>query len=74
MNTRLLSVKEVAHLLGKSEKWVYKHKESLPGFFNLAGSMFFDEEVLSSSLKHLATKKTVSVRRQESRDKHGLLP
>jgi predicted DNA-binding transcriptional regulator AlpA len=55
MDSLYLSVKEVATLLNKSEKWVYLSKESLPGYFKLAKSIFFDKQVLLGSLKGLGT-------------------
>jgi len=55
MNNNYLSVREVAMLLNKSEKWVYMHKSEIPGYFKLVGSIFFDKEVLMSSLKTAAT-------------------
>lgn len=65
-----LSVKEVAALLNKSEKWCYEKKEHIPGFFRLAGSIFFDKNVLESKLKELATKP--SRQRPSVSDRHGL--
>ena len=56
MNSPYLSVKEVAQFLNKSEKWVYLSKESIPGFFRLANSIFFDKEVLLATLKTKATR------------------
>lgn len=71
---KYLSVKEVASLLGKSNKWVYAHQDELPGYFNLAGSIFFDGEVLTESLKKLALKtKTITSKLPDKRhDRHGL--
>ncbi len=76
--TRYLSVKEVADILNISVKTVYKKLDVIPGYFNLGGMHFFDEEILRSGLKSLATqprKQTVPF--QQSRtireDKHGLL-
>jgi len=56
MESPYLTVKEVAQLLGKSEKWCYLKKEHLPGYFKLAGSIFFDKEVLLVTLRNQATK------------------
>ncbi len=56
MSSPYLTIKEVAQLLGRSEKWCYLKKESIPGYFKLAGSIFFDREVLLSTLKSKATK------------------
>ena len=50
-----LTIKEVAQLLNKSEKWCYLKKDQLPGYFKLAGSIFFDRDVLLSTLKAKAT-------------------
>lgn len=57
MNSPYLSVKEVAAFLNKSEKWVYLNQTKLPGYFKLAGAIFFDKDILLSTLKSKATKK-----------------
>jgi len=74
MATRYLSVKEVATLLNISNKTVYKKLGVIPGYFNLGGMHFFDEEELVKGLKDLATKpnKTALINHQ-TRDKHGLM-
>jgi excisionase family DNA binding protein len=74
MATRYLSVKEVAQLLRISNKTVYKKLDVIPGYFNLDGMHFFDEEELHKGLKALATKpkKTASISHQ-TRDTHGLM-
>lgn len=74
MTTRYLSVKEVAALLNISIKTVYKKLGVIPGYFNLGGMHFFDEEELQAGLKKLVNKpnKTASVSHQ-TRDKHGLM-
>ena len=74
MATRYLSVKEVATILNISIKTVYKKLDIIPGYFNLGGMHFFDEEELRNGLKKLATspKKTASTFHQ-TRDKHGLM-
>jgi predicted DNA-binding transcriptional regulator AlpA len=56
MDSPYLTVKEVAQLLNKSEKWCYLKKDQLPGYFKLAGSIFFDKDVLLATLKSQATK------------------
>lgn len=56
MNPQFLTIKEVADLLGRSTKWVYLSKESIPGYFKLVGSIFFDRDILLSALKSKATK------------------
>ena len=71
MDSLYLSVKEVATLLRKSEKWVYLNKIKLPGYFTLAGSIFFDKQVLVSSLKTLAT--STRQKPKGRNDPHGLL-
>ena len=60
--SKYLTVKEVVLLLSekRSEKWVYQHKHDIPGFCELAGSYFFDADVLQESLKQGALKKTAS--------------
>jgi predicted DNA-binding transcriptional regulator AlpA len=74
MATRYLSVKEVAAILNISIKTVYKKLGVIPGYFNLDGMHFFDEEELRAGLKQLINKpnKTASVSHQ-TRDKHGLM-
>ncbi len=56
MDTKFLSAKEVAALLGRSEKWVYSNKAAIPGMFYLGRSYFWDQEVLLGTLKDLATR------------------
>jgi predicted DNA-binding transcriptional regulator AlpA len=56
MESPYLTIKEVARFLNKSEKWVYLKQQEIPGYFKLAGSIFFDREVLLSALKSKATK------------------
>jgi len=76
--SRYLSVKEVAALLGVSIKTIYAKKLSIPGYFNLAGLHFFDEDVLVTSLKDLATHSVtkpiepVKTNRKRPADRHGL--
>jgi len=70
--TRYLSVKEVATILNISIKTVYKKLNVIPGYFNLGGMHFFDEEELHVGLKQL-TKKTASHIQQTRTDKHGLM-
>jgi excisionase family DNA binding protein len=74
MATRYLSVKEVATILNISVKTVYKKLGVIPGYFNLGGMHFFDEEELHSGLKLLVnqSKRTASQSHQ-TRDKHGLM-
>lgn len=48
MEKPYLSVAEVAVLFARSERWVYQKKSEIPGYFKLAGSIFFDREVVSS--------------------------
>ena len=72
MDSPYLSVGEVAQLLGKSQKWVYQNKGVIPGCFKLAGSIFFDREILVSSLKNAATR-PAKVKKPDGRnDRHGL--
>jgi predicted DNA-binding transcriptional regulator AlpA len=60
MDSPYLTIKEVAKFLNKSEKWCYLRKEQLPGYFRLAGSIFFDKDVLLATLKSKATIKRTS--------------
>jgi hypothetical protein len=75
--TRYLSAKEVATILKISVKTVYKKLDCIPGYFNLGGMHFFDEDEFRSGLKSLATQKKQTEPFQDShtraRDKHGLL-
>jgi len=73
MDSRYLSVGEVSLLLGKSQKWVYQKKGVIPGYFKLAGSIFFDREILLSSLKEYASRPTKRHRPDSRNDRHGLL-
>ena len=75
MATRYLSVKEVATILNISIKTVYKKLGVIPGYFNLGGMHFFDEEELRKGLKDLATRpnKAASKFHQTRADKHGLM-
>lgn len=75
MSTQYLSVKEVAALLNISIKTVYKKLDCIPGYFNLGGMHFFDEEVFRAGLKELATKpnKTAVQKHQVRTDRHGLM-
>ena len=72
MKSPYLTVDEVATLLRKSSKWVYSKKDQIPGYFKLAGSIFFDCEILQSHLKEQAFRPTRKVSRPPM-DKHGLL-
>lgn len=75
--TRYLSAKEVATILNISVKTVYKKLDCIPGYFNLGGMHFFDEDEFRSGLKSLATQKKQTMPFQTNRaavkDKHGLL-
>jgi excisionase family DNA binding protein len=71
---RYLSVKEVAALLNISIKTVYKKLNVIPGYFNLGGMHFFDEEEFEIGLKALVTKaKQTASQFHQTRDKHGLM-
>ncbi len=72
MDKPYLSVGEVALLLGKSQKWVYQKKGVIPGFFKLAGSIFFDREVLLLGLKTVATQPAKRQKPDVRNDRHGL--
>lgn len=75
--TRYLSAKEVATILNISVKTVYKKLDCIPGYFNLGGMHFFDEDEFRSGLKSLATQKKQTMPFQTNRgkvkDTHGLL-
>jgi hypothetical protein len=72
MNEPYMTVDEVATLLRKSGKWVYGKKTEIPGYFKLAGSIFFDRQILETSLKTLAAQPTKKARPIISDDRHGL--
>ncbi len=72
MESPYLSVGEVAQLFGKSQKWVYQKKSEIPGFFKLAGSIFFDREILLSSLRTKASQPTRTQKPDRRNDRHGL--
>jgi excisionase family DNA binding protein len=77
MNTRYLSIKEVAALLKIHPKTANKmaNKGEIPGHFKLGSIHFIDEEVFHASLKLLAQKKTVSrsITQDNRPNRHGLL-
>lgn len=74
MKTRYLSVKEVAEIFNISPKTVYKKLGDIPGYFNLGGMHFFDEEELLKGLKLLATSSNKTTSKvHQTRDKHGLM-
>ncbi len=73
MDKPYLSVAEVAELFARTQKWVYQHKSEIPGYFKLAGSIFFDREVLLSGLKTAATRPTKRQKPDSTSDRHGLL-
>ena len=73
MDSPYLSVAEVAKLFARSEKWVYQNKSDIPGYFKLAGSIFFDREILMLGLKTAATKPAKRQKPDSTSDRHGLL-
>ncbi len=73
MENLYLTADEVANLFRKSPKWVYIHKEKIPGFFKLAGAVLFDREVLQSHLKGLAVRFTEKESHVIPKNRHGLL-
>ena len=73
MDNPYLSVCQVSKLLGKSQKWVYQKKGVIPGFFKLAGSIFFDREILLLGLKTAATQPAKRQKPDSTSDRHGLL-
>ncbi len=72
MESPYLSVGDVARLLRKSQKWVYQHKAEIPGFVKLAGSFFFDREILLSGLSKKASQPTRTQKPDRRNDRHGL--
>ena len=73
MDSPYLSVIEVAELFARSEKWVYQNKSEIPGYFKLAGSIFFDREILVSSLRNAASRPAKRQKPNSPSDRHGLL-
>ncbi len=76
MDSNYLSVADVALLLRRSQKWVYKHQAIIPGYFRLANSIFFDRAILAETLKTIATnqlKNTKQSRHNRAVDRHGLM-
>ena len=51
-----IKIKEVAQLLGMSEKWVYQNQTQIPGYFKMGKAIFINREVFIESLKPKATK------------------
>ena len=51
IEAKFFSVKEVAVMLGKCNKWVYQRKEKIPGYTRIAGAILFNREVFLSGLK-----------------------
>lgn len=41
MSQDVLGVKDIADILGRSERWVYQKKTEIPGYFKLGGSVYF---------------------------------
>ena len=42
IEAKFFSVKEVAVMLGKCNKWVYQRKEKIPGYTRIAGAILFN--------------------------------
>lgn len=73
MKESYMTVDEVSVLLRKCPKWVYNKKTQIPGYFKLAGSIFFDRQILEATLKTLAAQPTKKEARPIiSDDRHGL--
>ena len=72
MDSPYLSVAEIAELFARSEKWVYQNKSEIPGYFKLAGSIFFDREILVSSLRNAATLPAKRQKPDSPSDRHSL--
>ena len=72
--SKYLTVKEVVMLLNgkRSETWMYQHKREIPGFFELAGSYFFDADVLQCALKQRALNKKASRPKGFGDNRHNL--
>ena len=73
MDSPYLSVAEVAKLFARCEKWVYQNKSEIPGYFKLAGSIFFDREILLLNLRNAATQPAKRQKPDSTSDRHGIL-
>ncbi len=73
MEPSYLTVQEVADILRKNPKWVYTNKEKIPGYFKLAGSILFDQEILDEHIKKVAVKPANNPKNSAFSDRHGLL-
>ena len=73
-NSPYLSAGEVASLLGKSLKWTYQNKNQIPGFFMIGKSVFWEREVLLSTLRDRALKKPTPQKEiaDKVKDRHRL--
>ncbi len=65
----LMTVNEVADYLMMSPKWVYQHSKEIPGYFRVAGAIFFNRETLIKfTVGHVPTKPKESM----SDNRHGI--
>jgi len=51
----VFSVAEVASILRKSKKWVYRNMGVIPGSYKLGRRIFFDQKLFESGLKNMAS-------------------
>ena len=51
-----IKIKEVAQLLGMSEKWVYQNQTQIAGYLKIGKAILFNREIFLESLKPKATK------------------
>ena len=64
-----LAVKEVAALLGVSDKFVYKHQKEIPGRVKIGSLIRWDKEVLTEELNRQARR---PVKDRAYHGRHGL--
>jgi excisionase family DNA binding protein len=65
------TVKEVASYLGVSEKWVYRHRDLVPGHFKLGSLLLFDRRILEEEIAKRAKQSAKPVTKGGASN-HGL--
>lgn len=69
--SQILSAKGVSVLLGRCEKWVYKHQHEIPGRFTIGKSIFWNEKVLLQAIEEMSKPKPPP-RGYDGSGRHGL--
>lgn len=57
---KYLNVGKVSDILGLSSKWVYLHKEEVPGFLRIGKAILFDADILYKELKRLSSQRRIN--------------